>query len=209
VTDTGIGIPPGMLTRVFEIFTQVGGPSPQGGDGLGVGLTLVKRLIEMHGGSVTAESPGPGRGSTFTLRFPVANQPADGSSKTATTTPPKRLRRILIVDDNRDAAESLAFLLRILGHEVRSVVSGEEALQVLNAFQSDVILLDLGMPGMTGYDLARRIRERPEGTAAVLVALSGWGQAEDRQRTKECGFNYHLVKPADLSDIERILCERD
>lgn len=207
VADTGVGIPSEMLPRVFEMFTQVGTSLERSQGGLGIGLTLVKRLVEMHGGTVGAESPGPGEGSTFTVRLPLAAEASRmedvGTDSSAAT--PGELPDILVVDDNKDSAESLAMLLRIRGHVVKVAHDGPEALRILASFRPQLILLDLGLPGMSGYEVAIRIRESAELRGVTLAALTGWGQEEDRRRTRKAGFDFHLVKPADPQEIHRII----
>ena len=210
VSDTGVGIPSDMLSKVFEMFTQIGTSLERSQGGLGIGLTLVKRLVEMHGGKVSATSPGPGQGSTFTVRIPIAIGPAktaDASSAERGTEAGIRTLSILVVDDNRDSADSLAMLLSLRGHEVQAAHDGPDALRMLGTFRPQVILLDIGLPGMSGYEVARRIRESRGFRDVKLVALTGWGQEEDRRRTREAGFDHHLVKPADPVELERILNE--
>ena len=195
VTDTGVGIPNAMLTNIFDMFVQVR-ESAGSHTGLGIGLTLVRRLVELHGGSVWAESEGLGRGSTFVVRLPraaastAAPQPAPVS--TSTTGPS---RRVLVVDDNVDAAEMLAFLLTFEGHEVRTALGGAAALEVLTEFRPHIAFLDIGMPGMSGYELAERLRQDPNFHGLMLVAVTGWGQLEDRRRSTQAGFHDHLTKP--------------
>lgn len=207
VTDTGVGIPPEMLPRVFEMFTQVGTSLERSQGGLGIGLTLAKRLVEMHGGTVSAESPGPGGGSTFTVRIPLAAEairpPAVG--RDAATPAAGAPLDILVVDDNRDSAETLAMLMRIRGHTVKTAHDGPETLRLLASFRPQLILLDLGLPGMSGYEVARRVRESTSLRGVTLTALTGWGQDEDRRRTREAGFDHHMVKPADPDELERII----
>ncbi|QEG31319.1 Autoinducer 2 sensor kinase/phosphatase LuxQ [Gemmata obscuriglobus] len=206
VSDTGVGIPADMLPKVFELFAQVGTSIERSQGGLGIGLTLVKRLVEMHGGTVRAESPGPGRGSTFTVRLPLAAAPADAPAllRAPGGGAANRLD-ILVVDDNRDAAESMALLLEMRGHRVKAAHDGPEALKLLATYRPQLILLDLGLPGMSGYEVARRIRESAALRGVTLAALTGWGQEEDRRRTKEAGFDHHLTKPADPAELERIV----
>ena len=211
VKDNGEGIPPGMLGRVFNMFTQVNtGARAQGG--LGIGLTLAKTLVHLHGGTIEAHSEGKGKGCEFTVRLPLAApevqaEPVSLSPKGASE--PGRLKRVLVVDDNRDAADSLGMLLQFLGAEVMVVHDGPSALASLKPFQPEVVLLDLGMPDMNGLEVARRMRENPEFNAITLVALTGWGQREDRRRTHEAGFDYHLVKPADVGMLQNILTTRE
>ena len=211
VRDNGEGIPPAMLARVFNMFTQVNtGSRAQGG--LGIGLTLARTLVQLHGGTIEAFSDGPGKGCQFLVKLPLAasvpetkgpdDLPAhDGS--------PLPLRRVLVVDDNRDAADSLGMLLEFLGAEVRVVHDGPAALEAIAAFKPSVVLLDLGMPGMNGLEVARRMRGDPQLADTKLVALTGWGQREDRRRTHEAGFDYHLVKPADVGTLQSILSMKD
>ncbi|HKS56720.1 MAG TPA: response regulator [Steroidobacteraceae bacterium] len=201
VSDNGIGIAPEFLPRIFDLFAQSERGLDRSQGGLGVGLTVCKQIVELHGGSVVASSPGVGRGATFTLRQPLAERPP------ATTRPadpqPDPLLRVLIVDDNRDAADSLAMLLQFEGRQTLCVYSGEEALQVLAAFNPQLVLLDIGLPGIDGYEVARRLKEAaPE---LHVIALSGYGQLEDRQRSAAAGFDGHLVKPVDLAALKHAL----
>jgi len=205
VTDTGIGIPAEALSKVFEMFAQM---STRGGSqsGLGLGLTLARSLAMLHGGSVTAESEGPGKGSRFTVRLPVSKRTEAPPAVAAAAIPaPVGSQRILVVDDNRDAAVSLGTLLQMLGAEVRVVHDGPSALEAFDDFHPQVTLLDLGMPGMDGYEVARRIRAHPQAADAALIALTGWGQERDRRRTAEAGFNCHLVKPVDIHAVTEAL----
>jgi signal transduction histidine kinase/DNA-binding response OmpR family regulator len=205
VTDNGIGLEPEALTKVFEMFAQV--PSagkPQGG--LGIGLSLVQSLVALHGGSVSAASSGAGQGSTFTVRLPLSEgkDMNPESSSTPTTTKPGQLQ-VLVVDDNTDAAESLGVLLDIEGHAAHIAHTGAEALQLAQSQPLDVVFLDIGLPDMTGYDVARRMRLLPTMQKTLLVALTGWGTQDDRQRTREAGFDRHLTKPAELPAVEELL----
>jgi signal transduction histidine kinase/integral membrane sensor domain MASE1 len=209
VRDTGVGIPKEMLPRVFEMFTQVDCSPGRVHGGLGIGLALVRSLVTMHGGSVQASSGGPGQGSEFTIRLPLAA--SDLSYIEAGRTPPglpvsrTRPRRILVVDDNRDAADSLGMLLRMSGDEVEVAYDGPSALEMAGRHRPAVVLLDIGLPGMDGYEIARRIRARPELAGVVLIALTGWGQDEDRSRSQAAGFDYHMVKPVDLEILQSLL----
>jgi signal transduction histidine kinase/ActR/RegA family two-component response regulator len=206
VKDSGTGIPADMLPRVFELFTQVDGATNRAHGGLGIGLTLVKNLVEMHGGSIDAKSDGPGKGSEFVVRLPLSSSAAaDVPKPAAPASAPLSPRRVLVVDDNRDAADSLAMLLRLLGATVRVVNGGRDALKLLDDYVPDIMLLDIGMPGMDGYEVARRVRERSELNDVTLVALTGWGQDEDRRRSRSAGFDHHLIKPADVGEIKALL----
>ena len=203
--DTGVGIPGEMLERVFEMFVQVDSSLERAQGGLGIGLQLVKRIIEMHGGTVVAHSAGPGKGSEFVVRLPLTLAP------TATTRTPRgpagehHPRRILVADDNLDAVDTLAMMLRMMGHEVSVAQDGVEALAAGEEFHPDVALLDIGMPKLNGYEAARRIRSTDWGRNIVLVALTGWGQEEDRRRSQESGFDHHMVKPVELAALEGVL----
>jgi signal transduction histidine kinase/DNA-binding response OmpR family regulator len=204
VSDTGEGIEPAELARLFEMFSQGNRTSRRSQGGLGIGLALARRLLQMHGGSVQARSEGRGKGSTFTVRLPVATAP--GSEPQAAAPAPGVARlRVLVVDDNADAANSLGLLLELLGAEVQVAHDGPGALESFDACRPDLVLLDIGMPGMDGYQVARAIRSRPGGAAASLAALTGWGQEEDRRLTREAGFDHHLVKPADVGALETLL----
>jgi len=212
VRDSGIGIGPEMLPRVFELFVQVDHASTQAQGGLGIGLTLVKNLVEMHDGTVQARSEGHGRGSEFIMRLPTSAQ-TDWPDRVAhrgeqVRRPPEASAyRLLVVDDNLDAAESLGMLLELQGHEVRVASSGVAALEITKAFTPDVVFLDIGMPGMDGYEVARRLRQQPSLGNVVLAALTGWGQKEDRRRTTAAGFDHHLVKPPEPRAVEAVLAE--
>ena len=207
VRDHGIGIEPDMLPRVFEMFRQVTRSGGWTRGGLGIGLSLVKRIVELHGGTVTAHSEGAGHGSEFVVRLPIVEAPATRTqSPTAmTATAREARRRVLVVDDNADSAESLSTLLTLSGHETRIAHDGHGALEQAEVFPPDVVFLDIGMPGMDGHETARRIRERAWGHDMVLVALTGWDQDEDRRRSKAAGFDVHLVKPADPGDVTALL----
>lgn len=210
VKDTGIGIAPEMLSRVFELFVQVDHATTKAHGGLGIGLTLVKNLVEQHGGTVMSRSEGLGKGSEFIVRLPLARDviAEDGAGvQGASDQRPVLLpgHRLLVVDDNQDAAISLAMLLRLQGHEVRVAHSGQAALEMTKTYVPDVVFLDIGMPLMDGYEVARRMREQPGLEKVVLAALTGWGQEEHRRRTAEAGFDHHLVKPPDPTALERVL----
>ena len=206
VRDTGMGIPQDMLTKVFDLFTQVDRSLARSEGGLGIGLTLVKDIAEMHGGKVEAYSEGRGKGSEFVVRLPAltVEEHPQAHAQPATSRP-ARVRRILVVDDNADVAESLSMLLRIEGHEVRTVHDGEAALSAARSFRPEVVLLDIGLPGMNGYEVARRIRHESDLGGTILIALTGYGHDEDRKRAREAGFDAHLVKPTDIATLERIV----
>jgi signal transduction histidine kinase len=210
VRDNGIGIPPALLPRLFQLFTQVDAAAHRAQGGLGIGLALVRQLVQMHGGSVTAYSDGPGKGSEFLIRLPLRMQ-RPRELMQSTLTPESGLNgskpghRILLADDNRDALDSLATLLQCDGHEVHTAGDGAEALEVAAQCRPDVVLLDIGMPKLDGYEVARRIRAEPWGKSAVLIALTGWGQDEDRRRSREVGFDSHLVKPLDPDALSSLL----
>lgn len=207
VRDDGMGISAAMLPRVFDLFTQVERGADRAQGGLGIGLTLVKSLVEMHGGEVEARSDGPGRGSEFVVRLEAAaTEPArQPVSKPAGSSRALAPRRMLVVDDNRDAAESLGLLLALLGAEVRIEFSGSDALEAMATFRPAVVLLDIGMPGMDGHEIARRVRSDPALREATIVALTGWGQEEDRRDSRAAGFDYHLVKPVDIDALQSLL----
>jgi PAS domain S-box-containing protein len=209
VQDDGMGIPQDRLAEIFEMFTQVDSPVTRAQGGLGIGLSLVKSLVEMHGGHVEAWSAGIDRGSTFTVRLPLTGgELQEGHAKSkGTPDSPARGRRILVVDDNPDAVRSTAMLLALRGHEVRTATSGTVALEVARQFRPEVALLDVGMPGMDGYEVARRLRREPTLRQVLLVALTGWSKDEDRQRSREAGFDHHLVKPVDLEQLHTLLTE--
>jgi PAS domain S-box-containing protein len=205
VSDRGIGIPPEMLDRIFEMFTQVDRSLERTHGGLGIGLTLVKRLVEMHGGTVRAHSAGPGQGSEFVVSLPLSDttrgneKPADSGAASTVG------RRVLVVDDNEGAARVLSLLLKAFGNEVRTAHDGLAAIEIAAEFLPDVILMDLGMPRLNGYDAARRIREQPWGKRILLAALTGWGQEDDKARTREAGFDYHFVKPVAAATLQELL----
>lgn len=207
VRDNGIGMTEPTLSRVFDLFAQADHADGRCQGGLGIGLTLVRTFIGLHGGTVEASSKGCGYGSEFVIRLPVleacdsttvsAMQPLDSATTNG--------RRILVVDDNQDGAHSLAMVLQLQGNEVCTVYDGPEAVQVAAEFHPDVVLLDIGLPTLNGYETARRIRAHPEAGHALIIALTGWGQEEDRRRSREAGFDHHLVKPVDLHALERLL----
>ncbi len=206
VADDGVGIPPEMLPRIFDVFVQVEGALEHSQGGLGIGLTLVRQLVALHHGSVEARSEGPGRGSTFVVRLPALpapkglTAPAPEAAKSATTS-----ARVLVVDDNRDSADSLAMLLQLAAHESRVAYDGHEALAEAERFLPQLVLLDLGLPGISGFEVCRRIRAQPWGKRMHIVALSGWGQEEDRRKSRAAGFDEHLVKPIERASLLGLL----
>jgi PAS domain S-box-containing protein len=209
VTDSGIGIPDESLPLVFEMFTQVGRTRERSQGGLGIGLALVRRLVELHGGTVTAHSAGVGQGSTFTVRLPLADSAASAAPTARPQEPAEGapVFRVLVVDDNVDAAESLAALLELDGHETRVAHDGDAAIEQAREFRPEIVFLDIGMPGKDGYQVARELRGDPGHRDTMLVALTGWGAQDDRARTKSAGFDHHLTKPAELPAVEALLAK--
>jgi signal transduction histidine kinase len=199
VADTGIGISAAALPRVFNMFSQVHSTTDRSEGGLGIGLALAQGLIELHGGTIEANSDGLGCGSEFTVRLPrrLLSQATRQTSNVGTAPAGSRRRRILIADDNRDSAETLAALLRMEGHEVTSVHDGPVALSAFNEIKPEVALLDIGMPGLTGYEVARKMRQSALGATITLIAITGWGQDVDKERAFAAGFDHHLTKPVD------------
>jgi two-component system CheB/CheR fusion protein len=206
VRDNGIGISGEMLPRIFEMFTQVDRSLEQSRGGLGIGLTLVRRIVDLHDGTIEARSDGPDQGSEFVVRLPIVQPPIE---QRPSSDGPKAASlsgsRILVVDDNKASANTLGMLLRLKGNEIRTANDGLEAVQEAEAFRPELVLLDIGLPKMSGYDVARHIRERAWGRDMILVALTGWGQDEDKRRSREAGFNFHVVKPVELSVLESLL----
>jgi PAS domain S-box-containing protein len=207
VRDTGVGIGADQLPFVFDMFMQAEAALERSGTGLGIGLALVKNLVEMHGGTVEAHSAGLGHGSEFVVRLPITHeapqpQPRTPADETCAT---RMARRVLVVDDNRDAAESLALLLKLSGHDAYIAHDGLEAVAKAIQLSPDLILLDIGLPKINGYEAARRIREQARGKSPVLVALTGWGQDADRQRSRDAGFDAHIVKPIDAQVLANLL----
>jgi PAS domain S-box-containing protein len=211
VRDTGIGIAADQHPRIFDMFMQVDTTLERSVSGLGIGLTLVKSLVEMHGGTVEVQSAGVGQGSEFVVRLPIMAEPArmsppEPTSSEPTPTRPKG-RIVLVVDDNRDSAQSLAMLLKLMRNETHTAYDGVEAVEAAATFKPDMVLLDIGLPKLNGYEACRRIRAQPWGKDMVLIALTGWGQEDDRRRSKEVGFDGHLVKPVDLDALTKLLAE--
>jgi PAS domain S-box-containing protein len=210
VRDTGRGIPADLQERIFDMFVQGRQPLERVEGGLGVGLALARRIAELHAGALTVRSEGEGKGSEFTLRLPLVEKTRSDPAQAARAAgePVPQARRVLVVDDNVDAARTLAELLGTLGHETRVVHDGPSALAMAAAFRPDVVLLDIGMPGMDGYEVARRLSALQEGRRPRIVAVTGWGQESDRRQASEAGFDMHLVKPVDLDALLRALDQR-
>jgi len=188
------------------MFTQVDRSMERSQGGLGIGLTLVRRLVDLHDGTIEARSNGSDQGSEFIVRLPLIQQPIELPSKTDGPRPAVLSgSRILVVDDNKDSADSLGMLLRLKGNEIRTTYDGLKAVEVAEEFHPELVLLDIGLPKLNGYDVARRIRQQKWGRDMILVALTGWGQDEDRRRSQEAGFNFHIVKPVELSALEELL----
>jgi signal transduction histidine kinase/CheY-like chemotaxis protein len=209
VYDSGIGIDEEGLSRLFEMFAQGPGSIHRSKEGLGIGLSLARSLVSLHGGSLEATSPGIGRGSVFTVRLPLSESGAIPSKEPAQmeATPAQRPWRLVIADDLQDNTDSLADLLRLLGHEVKTAYDGAEAVEAVASFKPEAVLLDIGMPKLDGYEACRRIRATPDGRDLIIVALTGWGQSIDRERTRNAGFTQHLVKPVDYVTLLSVLNE--
>jgi CheY-like chemotaxis protein len=213
VSDTGVGIPAESLGSVFEMFTQVRGDLDRAQGGLGIGLSLVRRLVELHGGRVSAASAGRGHGSSFTVRLPLRSEARQGADGTAPALPvpaagPEAADalRVLVVDDNLDAADSLVALLGLMGHTTQVAHDGHDAYRQAREFVPDLVFLDIGLPGMDGHEVARAIRATPGLEQVVLVALTGWGAQGDLSRSQEAGFDQHLTKPVSLGALEQAFC---
>jgi len=206
VRDTGIGIAAALLPRIFDLFTQAEKSADRSQGGLGIGLCLVERLVELHGGSVAVTSV-LGQGSEFVVRLPVTSLDLRPllPPQAEVARPAGKCCRVLVVDDNVDAAQSIGVLLAMQGHEVRVVHDGAAALEAVQSFPAGLVLLDIGLPGLTGLEVAQRIRQLPALKDLVLVAMTGYGQESDRERSRAAGFDHHLVKPADLDELLKIL----
>ncbi|WP_411279463.1 response regulator, partial [Gemmatimonas sp.] len=206
VSDSGVGIPSHMVRKIFEMFSQVDRTLEKTTGGLGIGLALVKGLVEMHGGRIEARSAGTGQGSEFLVRLPVLPDimqpvvPLAGDDQSVIAS-----LRVLVVDDNYDAADSMATMLQLLGNDTLTARDGEEALVMCESFRPDVVLMDIAMPTMNGYEACRQMRLQPWGSEIVIIALTGWGTEDDRRRTREFGFNHHLTKPVNLATLRAIL----
>jgi PAS domain S-box-containing protein len=207
VRDNGIGIPAHALPRIFDMFSQVDRTAEKNAGGLGIGLALVKGLVEMHGGTVVAESAGPDAGSTFTVRLPLAGREARDEAGAPDPKPAGSPLRVLVVDDNRDGADSMAEMLRLLGHEAHTAHDGPEGVEAAERLRPDLVLMDVGMPRLNGLDATRLIRRQPWGGGVRVVALTGWGQEGDRERSRDAGCDAHLVKPVGLSELEKLLAD--
>ena len=206
VTDTGVGISPALLPQVFDLFAQGDRSLDRSQGGLGIGLTLAKRLVELQGGSVTAHSEGDNQGTEITVRLPFCDAPEQGSEAgPETDVVPRERARVLVVDDNRDAADSLADLLDLLGHEAKVAYDGPAALELARELQPTLVLLDIGLPGMNGYEVARALRSEPHGQGITIVALSGYGRASDKELSRQAGFDDHLVKPVAIEALHGLL----
>jgi len=206
VRDTGIGIRSDVLPHVFDLFMQADQSLARSLGGLGIGLTLVRQLVEMHGGRVGAQSEGPGKGSEFTVWLPtVRRQGSDVPSPEVEEVRSEIRRRVLIVEDNADARESLGMLLEMQGHDVRSAQDGDTALKIVEEFLPEVVLLDIGLPKMDGFEVIRRLHAPMDGAQPAVIAVTGYGHAEDRRRTKEAGFDHHLTKPVDPKEVMAIV----
>jgi CheY-like chemotaxis protein len=212
-----MGIPPTMLPLIFDLFTQIGSALDRSQGGLGIGLSLVKSLVELHGGAVEAHSEGPGRGAEFVVRLPILLGAAAGRERERpepakppvahAPISPAATDRVLVTDDNRDAADSLARLLTAWGHAVHVTYDGPTAIAAARDFRPRVVLLDIGLGGMTGYEVAEHLRREPDLAGTRLIALTGFGQEDDRRRSQEAGFDHHLVKPVDPEELQRLLAE--
>jgi CheY-like chemotaxis protein len=207
VSDNGVGITPELLPRIFDLFVQGTRTLERAEGGLGIGLTLVREIVRLHGGTISATSAGSGLGSEFTVRLPLMAsksaeppQPVPGAHVIGPT------RRVLIVDDNRDAAASIALLLTAFGHEVETVHEGPAALARVGEFAPDAVLLDIGLPGMSAHEVAGRLRAMPDLKQPTLIAVTGYAQAEDRKRSIDAGFDYHFVKPVNFEALNTLLC---
>jgi CheY-like chemotaxis protein len=206
VRDEGVGIRPEQLAGMFELFVQGDRSLARSEGGLGIGLTIVKKLAEMHGGTIAAKSDGLGKGSEFALRLPAARRPETATAPVSgPTKKDARRARILVVDDNVDMVRGISMLLTLIGHDVATAHDGPAALEAAERFRPEFVLLDIGLPGMDGYEVASRLRREPCSKDAVIVAVTGYGRDEDRRRSKEAGFDYHLIKPLDHDALLSVL----
>lgn len=206
VRDTGIGLPPELLTDIFNIFTQSERSIDRSQGGLGIGLTIARSVIELHDGRIEARSQGPGHGSEFVIHLPMLEQqPSDHAQREIAFSVDKNIRRVLVVDDNRDAADGMAMLLDMSGHITKTAYDGLEAIAAVESFKPELVLLDIGLPYMDGYAVAKHLRQQPGGRDLVLAALTGYGDDDDRRRSRESGFDYHFVKPMEFSILTELL----
>lgn len=206
IRDNGIGIAPGVLPKIFDLYVQAESTLTQSQGGLGIGLSLVRRLVVLHGGTVTAQSEGVGKGSEFIVRIPLSSHtPAAAAAARKTQDGPARKHCILVVDDNEASAQTLAWMMEAMGHQVKMANDGATALRIAPAFHPDVVLLDLGMPDIDGYEICRRMRKLPGFDAVKIIAQTGWGTPEQQQLSKEAGFDAHLIKPVDVAVLEKVL----
>ena len=209
VWDTGVGIAPELLPRIFDLFTQADRTLDRSQGGLGIGLSLVQKLVELHGGTVEAHSAGLGHGSEFIVRLPALSPEGESIiARVETAKQPAQTSRVLVVDDNMDAADMLVMMLQMFGHEVQAAYTGQTALEMAVEYQPDVVLLDIGLPDMNGYEVARHLRQQPQTKDVRLIAMTGYGQDSDRQRSEEAGCEHHLVKPVDPQKLQDLLARR-
>ena len=209
VRDTGVGIAPELLPRIFDLFTQADRTLDRSQGGLGIGLSLVQKLVELHGGTVEAHSAGLGQGSQFIVRLPALSSAGESIiARLETATQPAETSRVLVVDDNMDAADMLVMMLQMFGHEVQAAYTGQTALETAVEYQPDVVLLDIGLPDMNGYEVARHLRQQPQTKDVRLIAMTGYGQDSDRQRSQEAGCKHHLVKPVDPRKLQDLPARR-
>jgi CheY-like chemotaxis protein len=206
VEDNGYGIASELLPRIFDLFVQGERTLDRAQGGLGIGLTLVRRLVHLHGGTVSASSDGPGRGSVFTVRLPRVSCPESTQSSIAANGPNGLTRRVLIIEDNRDAREMFRMMLELAGHEVHEAEEGVRGLELLKTMRPDIAVIDVGLPGLNGYEIAKRFRQEPDSRSVMLVALTGYGTPEARERSRAAGFDHHLIKPVNPETLQEIMC---
>ncbi|MEP6921681.1 MAG: response regulator, partial [bacterium] len=200
-----VGIAPELLPRIFDLFTQADRTLDRSQGGLGIGLSLVQKLVELHDGTVAAHSAGLGQGSEFIVRLPALFPASEPIAPIRTAKPPEQTSRVLVVDDNIDAADMLAMMLQMFGHEVKKAYDGHTAVETAIEYQPDCVLLDIGLPDMNGYEVAQRLRSQPQTKDSWLVAMTGYGQDSDRQLSREAGFDHHLVKPVEPQKLQELL----
>lgn len=207
ITDNGLGIPREMLPRIFDLFTQVENGASRSRGGLGIGLALARQLVDIHNGSLSAESAGPGQGSTFTVRLPLVQEAVSAEAAPNEAPAAGSSLKVLVVDDNISAAQTTARMLSLMNHEPSIAYDGLKAIETARAVQPDVIMLDLGMPGMTGYEVCRELRKDPAFAKTLIIAQTGWGQESDREKTRDAGFSYHMTKPINFSELSGLLAK--